>query len=655
VPVVLVVGLGFRGGGFSPDATAVAALAALALLALRVVLTPAAFARPSKAAMLAVGAMAALAAWTLASSLWSDAASRAMLEHQRTLLYAALLALFVSIGRSGARARALTAALAVGVGVVGVASLGPWLLPETFPVAASVLRGRLNWPTGYWNATGLVAAIGIVLAVHLCCSLRDHPLLRCLGAAAVAPLVAALVFSESRGALAAAALATLLWLVAGRSRGVLTGGSVAVVAAALGAVLALGVEGLGEVRPSAVALDDGRRVALLLGVVAILAALTRVALVLAADRRVARMRFPSPGPWVARAAVALVVVLVAAGLAGGGAGRLGDAWTEFTDPAVVEGSDDAGQRLTRLGNNGRIEVWDVAWDAGLAEPLHGSGAGTYALLWDRDRASDREFVDAHSLYVETFGELGVVGAVLLLTALLTMLGALWWRALREADGARPAWAALAAVASAWAVHAGVDWDWEMPALTAWLFCAGGFALARDVEVALMRSRPGRMARIAGVLGAAGCVALALVPLAVLRSQGPLLGAQRALRAGNCASVIDHARAAGRAMDARPEPLELLAVCDIRAGRDDLAARAAGGAVRRDPGNWELRYTQALVDAATGRDPRGAAREALDRNPRDPHAQDAARRFVAANRDDWRTLALSAWVPLGGTLRAELHR
>ena len=28
-----------------------------------------------------------------------------------------------------------------------IAALGPWLLPETFPIAAEFGRGRLNWPT----------------------------------------------------------------------------------------------------------------------------------------------------------------------------------------------------------------------------------------------------------------------------------------------------------------------------------------------------------------------------------------------------------------------------------------------------------------------------------------------------------------------------
>jgi hypothetical protein len=647
VPFALVVGLGFANGGFFPGATGIAALGALLLLLLRVVLSPAAFTRPPAAAMVAVGAMAALAAWTLLSATWSHSASRAMLEYQRTLLYAVLLLLFVSIGRSAGRVRGLTALLALGLAVVGIAALGPWLLPGTFGIDPSFGRDRLNWPTSYWNATGLIAAFGVVLMAHLSCSVRDHPALRCVAAAAVAPLVAALVFSVSRGAVAMALVGIVLWMIAGRARGMLTGGPVAAIAAGLGAWIALGVDRLGEMPPPQSALDDGRRAAIELVVVAVAAGLVRLALVVV-DRRLAVARMPRLRPRVVRAgAVVLLLVIVGGGLAAGGVGQLRDGWHEFTAPVGIGDTGSPGDRLTKLGNNGRIEIWDVAWDAGRAHPLHGTGAGTFALLWDRDRPSYRNILDGHSVYAETFGELGVVGAAVVITAILTMLGALWWRALSAADGARPTWAALAAISTAWAIHAGIDWDWEMPAVTAWLFCAGGLALARDASRARPGPAPGPVARNIGIVAGVGCVVLALIPLAAVRSQGPLIAAQRDLRAGDCAGTVDRALAASRAMGARPEPLELLAWCDVRLGRDELALRAADGAVRRDPGNWELRYTQALVRAATGQDPRSAARAALERNPLHPFAQSAVREFTAAHRDRWRELALGAQLPLAG--------
>ena len=65
-------------------------------------------------------------------------------------------------------------------------------------------------------------------------------------------------------------------------------------------------------------------------------------------------------------------------------------------------------------------------------------------------------VDAHSLYVETLGELGIVGFALvvamLLVGIVTGVGRAW-RA-RDRGGEAPA---LAALVIAFAVALGVDW------------------------------------------------------------------------------------------------------------------------------------------------------------------------------------------------------
>ena len=644
-PAALIAALAFWSGGFFPDLTAVAAMAALLALLVRVVLAPGAFARPTLAAGVALAAFAGFAAWTLASSIWSDAPARALLEYDRTLLYGALLAIFVSLGRTEGRARALVAATALGCAVVGIAALGPWLLPETFPIAAEFGRGRLNWPTSYWNATGLIAALGVVLCAHLASSVRDHAAVRVLGAAAVPPLVAAVVFSVSRGAAAAGLIAAVVYLVLGRSRGMLTGLPVVLVFGGLAAARALGIEGLDAAVPTADALDTGRETAVLLAVLAVAAAAAR-GLLLLVDARLSRWRAPRLAPWPARALGAgVVVALVVAGLAAGGVDRVRDGWDDFSSAGVVGNTAQPGQRLTELGNNGRIEIWDVALQGGFEQrPWIGVGAGTYPLLWERDRPSYRNVFDGHSVYLETLGEMGIVGMALLGIALVVMLGALWWRALRDRA---PAWGALAAVATAWAVHAGVDWDWEMPAVTAWVFCAGGLALARPAAGMARRAAPGPIGRPLGILAGVGCLVLALVPLSILRSQEPLIEAQRSFRAGDCTRTIDRSVASNSALSVRPEPLELIAWCDVRLGRYPLAVDAAAGAVRRDPRSWEPRYTQALVLAAAGQDPRPAARAALARNPLHPYAQDAVQRFTIENRRQWRQLALEAKLPLGG--------
>ena len=84
--------------------------------------------------------------------------------------------------------------------------------------------------------------------------------------------------------------------------------------------------------------------------------------------------------------------------------------------------------------------------------------------------------DGHSLYLETLSELGLVGGLLLV---LTLGGILVGAGGMRAGGhGRALWSALFIAGCVWALHAAQDWVWELPAVTAWLFAAGGIALAR---------------------------------------------------------------------------------------------------------------------------------------------------------------------------------
>jgi hypothetical protein len=74
------------------------------------------------------------------------------------------------------------------------------------------------------------------------------------------------------------------------------------------------------------------------------------------------------------------------------------------------------------------------------------------------------------LYLETAAELGLVGLVLLLAA----LGAPLVAAARQPHAGAPA----AAAYSTFLLHAGLDWDWEMPVTTfAGLACGAALLIA----------------------------------------------------------------------------------------------------------------------------------------------------------------------------------
>jgi O-antigen ligase len=106
----------------------------------------------------------------------------------------------------------------------------------------------------------------------------------------------------------------------------------------------------------------------------------------------------------------------------------------------------------------RVEYWTVALSQWQENMALGSGAGTFALYWLQEE-SPSAVLDAHSLYVETLAELGLLGLVLLGVTLAVPIVA--------AVGARndPLVAGAAAAYVAFLVHAGLDWDWEMPAVT----------------------------------------------------------------------------------------------------------------------------------------------------------------------------------------------
>jgi hypothetical protein len=129
------------------------------------------------------------------------------------------------------------------------------------------------------------------------------------------------------------------------------------------------------------------------------------------------------------------------------------------------------------------------------------------------------------------------------------------------------------------------------------------------------------------------------------SQGQLNRASEAFERGDCEEAIDAALASSRAVSVRPEPLQIIAYCDVRLGQRNLAVQVMGQAVDRDPRNWRTHYGLALVQGAAGMDPRPELRRALALNPLEPITRETARLFRGADTpDDWRRRALRARLP-----------
>ncbi|HYI38486.1 MAG TPA: O-antigen ligase family protein [Thermoleophilaceae bacterium] len=636
LPGLAVVYLGFNAGGFFPGATGLAAVVLIAVLAVRIVAAPDPLAGFSPAVALALLAMVLLSLWTLGSSAWSDSDSRALVEFDRVLLYAAALALFGTVERTPANVRRMLAGLALGMLVVCGAGLISRTLPDLLPVLPNRENSRLSYPLSYSNAVGLLAALATVFCFHFSADESGARWSRILGAAAVPALAATLLLTFSRAGIGALALALVVYAVVARPRG-LAGAALAVLpASAVAAAAAYAADALAQPDPTtATAVAQGRNVLLIVAAAALGAGAVRWA-TLGLDRRLSALTVSRRTGRRAAAAVAVafVAVVVATGLPGAVATQV----ERFTDQNEVPVGTQR-DRLTEVGNNGRVDNWRVALDMFDEARLHGVGAGTYPVRWARDRPLPATVNDGHSLYLESLGELGLVGGGLLLLALATILvGA----AVRTSQGPRALYGAVFTGLLTWVVHAGVDWDWEMPVGTLWVFAAGGLVLA-DAPGADRGARPpGAVLRVGLSLA---LLVVAITPASVALSQKRLNQSVDAFREGDCTRSVQRALQSNRAVPSRAEPLQLMAFCDARVpGLAGLSIRQMDAAVRRDPENWEFQYSLALVRGAAGRDPRPAARRALELNPWEPLTRQAVKRFATASRRAWVRRARSAQLP-----------
>ena len=158
----------------------------------------------------ALGLFAALAALTYASIAWSVQPATSWTEANRTLSYLAAFGAAVALARLvPARWPALVGA----IGTVAVVACGYALLTKVFPgsLDAADTFGRLRVPFDYWNATGLLAAMGLPVCLWAGARPASGRVLRALAVPSVAILTTALILSYSRGALLAALVGLACW------------------------------------------------------------------------------------------------------------------------------------------------------------------------------------------------------------------------------------------------------------------------------------------------------------------------------------------------------------------------------------------------------------------------------------------------------------
>ncbi len=426
MPLVLVPALGLAQGGFDSSAWVWAGALAAWAAALGLVLTGGGALR---AAWGWPAAGAALLLWTLASTLWSASPTQSVLEARRTLVYVAVVLAFVVLARRGA-----TWPLVVGTHLALTGLLGYALVRYLLGThAADTFEGyHLSEPLGYANAIGILAVLGALLA--LAPAVGSDGARRVLAAATVPLFAFALAFTGSNASWAALGVGAVA-AVACSPAPVSVVRAVALLAAPSAATrLARAPQPLRRQRGSADrrgraaaggrCRDGDRRC------VATPADADGAVAPPPARRRRARRRRDRGG---------------------GGRPRAGRLDRAATRPTTA--SPGTSTRPTRC--SARARAPSAGRGSARASPAGGAAP-----------------LDAHSLYLETLSELGLVGLLLLAAFVLVP-----FRRLVRSRGA-PGAPAAAGAAVAFLAHAGVDWDWELPAVVvAGLACLAAVLLA----------------------------------------------------------------------------------------------------------------------------------------------------------------------------------
>jgi O-antigen ligase len=614
-PTALIVGLALAGGGFDVSTRHIAGLAVWLVVVALLVFGAGSAVKPERPLHWAGGLIVCLSLLCAISSLWSGSVELSAIEADRVAVYLGFFLAAFLIAQTDERRQRFAEGLAIAAALVALLGLGGRLLPHLLNASNTIGSGpRLGYPLGYWNANGAMFGVGVALLLWT--SRRGAwAALRWLSVAAIPASLLALYFTYSRGGLLSLVIASgcllalsrdRLWLLATLAIGAL---------GALPAVLAVQARhSLADNLENQAAIDQGLTVLLVL-----LAGIALSLLLFAAlrweERREGRLSGRavaiSRSPTFLRG-VALAAALLAIGVVVAVGGR---AWDQFSS-SDIQFPKNPQEHFADLSGAGRHDFWRVAIDAFGEKPLLGHGAGNYQFSWNELRSIELPVHDAHSLYLESFAELGAIGGLLVLALVATLLWYAFatWRAAPHPQ--RERYAAMLAAMLAFAVGAAFDWFWEIPALGAVFFLAAGIVVAgRCAQIAAdPRREPdsGAEGRRFGLT----VTAVVLAWIAAIGLVGPLLVDHEIESSRSAAARGDFATAVNDADNARSiepwaaSPYVQLGLLAERQGDYANAVTHFGHAIEREDRNWQWYYLRSRVEHENGE--RAAALADLER-------------------------------------------
>lgn len=593
-----------------------------------------------------VALFGAFVAFSALSIVWSLAPSESWLDANRLLAYLCVLAGSVGLVRL---APGRWAAVLHGIALASVAVCGWALLTKVFPgaLAEQETFARLRAPFGYWNAVGLMAALGVPPLLWLAARRSGHAAAGALAYPGLGLLFVCLLLAYSRGALVVLVAGIAVWLaiVPLRLRATL---ALLVTGAAAGAVSvwAFAQEGLTQDRlETFVRADAGHELGILLALMTIVLLAIGLAVGFLASWRppgeVARRR--AGRTLLGLGGLAVLAAVIALALAPGGIdGQVSKAWSNLTDPEARTPANTP-DRLTATASV-RARYWREALDVHADSRLIGTGTAAYATARKRYRTGDLEVQHAHGWIVQTLADLGWIGLLLSLAAAAAWLAAAA-RALglRRRDRGLP-WDAervgmctLGTVVFVFAAHQLIDWTWYTPAPAVLALLAAGWVAGRGplrarLDESPAPSRPLRARLIAWRPHPYRTGVAALVLIVAMAASWTVVQPLRAVHAGDAAidrlsvGAFDAAREIAR-IGARRNPLSVeplweLASIESAAGRPAAAEDALERAVVLQPASaeaWRRLGRQRLVTQTDLRGAEAAFRAAYHLDPQSPDA------------------------------------
>ena len=615
----LVIYLGLKGGGFDPLISDKVGIVIWWIVLAGLLVGAFPRGRLGIAGWTGLALLAGFLGWTALSLAWTESSGATSAEVARVATYLGAFALALSI-RGSRSLRLMVAAVGTGIAVLVVIALLSRFHPAWFPAAGQTgnflhsVRGRLSYPLNYWNGVAALTAMGVPLILDMATTGKSI-FLRSLAAAALPAMGLVVYLTLSRGGILAGAAALVVY--------------VAVVGDRLPRLLTLGVAGVGgAILIAATSQRDALQEGLLTGtahhqgsemlwmtiVVCLAVGLIQAALslVLLTDLRPG-WTVPSRRVAIGATAAAVLVVLIAAA----GANlphRISNGLNEFKSGKVAAGG---ATRLTSAAGEQRYKLWASALDEFSAEPVHGTGAGTFELWWARNGNYPQIVRDTHSLYLQTLGEVGLVGIALLGGFVVFVIGA-GGRLIRRAGGRDgPQIAAATAAVIAFLVSAAVDWVWQIPVLPIAMLLLAGVLVTAGIRSSTDRRPPVHIALRGGlaVFALAAIVAIA-IPLS---STTLIRESQSQAHAADLPAALGSARSAANVEPDAGLPRLQQALVLERAGEYQAAVAEARAATELEATNWKnwLTLSRLQAEAGEAKATLDSYRKAASLNPASP--------------------------------------